>query len=141
MIEVTVQRELPVTADKAWALVSDFGDISWAPGMNKVEVTGEGPGMVRAIHMPGGNPPIEERLEVLDKDQRLMEYIIPGGIPMPVTDYHASARGVALGGDSCRLDWSFRAKEVGVSAQDAQAIVAGFYGQMLDWIAAELQRR
>lgn len=141
MIDLTVQRELPVSADKAWALISDFGDISWAPGMDKVEVTGEGPGMVRAIHMPGDAPPIEERLEKLDQQNRLMEYTIPGGIPMPVSDYRAAAKVVPLTEDRCRVDWSCRAKEEGVSPQEAEAMVAGFYNQLLDWIAEELQRR
>lgn len=141
MINVTVQRELPVTADKAWALVSDFGDISWAPGMDKVEVTGEGPGMVRAIHMPGDTPPIEERLEALDHDNRVMEYTIPGGMPMPLTGYHAWAKVVPLDEDRCRIDWSCKAQEIDVSPQEAEAIVAGFYNQLIDWISDELQRR
>lgn len=141
MIDVTVQRELPVPADKAWALISDFGDISWAPGMDKVEVTGEGPGMIRAIHMPGDTPPIEERLESLDHDNRVMEYTIPKGMPMPLTGYRATAKVVPLDDDSCRVDWSCRAQEVGVSPQEAEAMAAGVYNQLLDWIAEELDRR
>lgn len=141
MIDVTVQRELPVAADRAWALISDFGDISWIPGMDKVEVSGEGPGMVRAIHMPGDAPPITERLESLDDENRVLEYTVPSGIPMPATDYKAWAKVVPLGDDRCRIDWNCKAQEVGVSPQEATAMAAGFYNQLLDWVAAELQRQ
>lgn len=141
MVEVKVERELSVSANKAWALISDFGDISWAPGMDKVVVTGEGPGMVRSIYMPGDTPPIDERLELLDHDQKLMEYTIPGPSPMPVSDYRASAQVLALDENRCLIDWRCRAQAVGVSSEEAEAIIAGFYNQLIDWIAAALKQR
>ena len=140
MINVTVQRNIPVPASSAWTLLADFGNLSWAPGMEKVEVSGEGVGMVRSIFVSGALP-IEERLEALEHDTMRLEYTIPAGLPMPVSNYRAQAQVVATGSDQCRIDWSCSAQEDGVSPQEADAIVTGFYEQLLDWIGAELRRR
>jgi hypothetical protein len=139
MINVTVQRDVPVPARSAWALLADFGNFSWAPGLEKVEVSGAGVGMVRRIFMSGA-PPIEERLEALEHDTMRLEYTIPDGFAMPVSNYRAQAQVVATGRDQCRIDWSCSAQEDGVSPQEADAIVTGFYEQLLDWIGAELCR-
>ena len=140
MIDLTVQKEIPVSAARAWELLADFGDISWAPGMDNVEVEGQGVGMVRRIHLPDAQP-VEEKLEVLDPQTRTIVYSIPAGIPMPVTNYRATARVVDLGGNKCRIDWQCSAQEAGVSAEEAENIVRGFYGMLLGWIADELERR
>lgn len=139
MIDLTVQKEVPVAAAKAWELVADFGNISWAPGMDKVEVEGQGVGMVRKIFMPEA-PPVEEKLEALDPQTMTMVYTIPAGLPMPVTNYRATAKVVDLGNNQCRIDWHCSAQEEGVSQQEAEAIVKGFYDMLLGWIAEHLQK-
>ncbi len=139
MIDLTVQKEIDVPAHKAWELIADFGNISWAPGMDEVEVIGQGVGMVRRIHMPGAEP-IDEKLEVLDAQTRTMSYTIPSGLPMPVTGYRATARVIDLGGNRCRIDWHCSAQEDGVSAEEATNIVRGFYDMLLGWIAEHLQK-
>lgn len=140
MIDLTVQKEIAVPAADAWALIADFGDISWAPGMDNVEVEGEGEGMVRKIHMPDA-PPVEEKLESLDSHTMTMVYTIPTGIPMPVTDYRATARVIDLGAGRCRIDWHCSAQEAGVSPEEAENIIRGFYDMLLGWIAEHLEKR
>lgn len=139
MIDLTVQKEIAAPATRAWELLSDFGDISWAPGMDNVEVIGQGVGMVRKLPMPDA-PAVEEKLEVLDHDNMTLVYTIPAGLPMPVTDYRATAKVVALGDDRCRIDWHCSAREDGVSAEQAEAIVKGFYDMLLGWIDDHLTR-
>ncbi len=51
MVELTVTRTLKSNADKVWAILGDFGNLSWVPGPDKVEVIGSGAGMIRRIYM------------------------------------------------------------------------------------------
>ncbi len=139
MAEVLVQRDYTFPAEKVWALLADFGNISWAPGMDKVEVIGEGVGMTRRIHMPDMDP-IDEVLEHIDHDAMTLSYSIPTGIPMPVTDYRAGPTVVVTGDASCRIDWRGSASPVGVSDEEAGEIIKGFYTMLLQWVDEHLQR-
>lgn len=140
MASVLLQREFDYPVDTVWALLADFGDISWAPGMDNVEVIGEGPGMIRRLHMPNMEP-IDEVLEAMDHDKRSFTYTIPRGIPMPVTDYRAGPTVVDLGGGRCRVDWRGEGTPVGVSEEEAEGIIRGFYEMLLQWVDEELARR
>lgn len=139
MAEVLLQRDYDFSADTVWALLANFGDISWAPGMDKVEVIGDGIGMIRRIHMPGMDP-IDEVLESLDNDSKTLSYTIPAGIPMPVTDYRAGPTVIATGENSCRIDWRGSATPVGVSEDEAAEIIRGFYTMLLQWIDDHLSQ-
>jgi hypothetical protein len=76
MAHVTVKQKMGHPAEKVWALVADFGDISWMPAGTPAEIEGEGPGMARII---GGA--IREQLESIDPASRTLVYTIPEGIP------------------------------------------------------------
>lgn len=138
MAEVLLQRDYDFSADTVWALLSNFGDISWAPGMDKVEVIGDGPGMTRRIFMPGMDP-IDEVLKEMDHASMSFTYTIPSGIPMPVTDYTAGPTVVSTGANSCRVDWRGSATPVGVSDDEAAEIIKGFYTMLLQWVDEHLK--
>lgn len=141
MIDFTLQRELDHPVDKVWDLLADFGNMEWASGLQRVEVEGSGPGMVRRIVM-GEDLVIEERLETLDHAARHLTYTIPGNNPMPVTDYNAGAKVTDLGGGRCRVDWFCQAKPLeGIDPAEAEATVRGAYEMMLGWIDDYLKAR
>lgn len=104
MVDVHVARDLDFSAATVWALLEDFGDINWAPGIDKIEVIGEGIGMIRRLHLSGMEP-IDEQLDSMDASTMTFAYSIPRGIPMPVTDYRANAKVTALDEGRCHLDW------------------------------------
>jgi len=139
-VEVNVSRELDSTPGQVWAVLGNFGDMSWTEGTERVEVVGSGIGMIRRIFM-NGMEPIDEVLESMDDAAHTFSYSIPRGLPMPVTDYLADVRVVALDGDRSRVDWHATALPTGgVSAADASAILHGAYGQLLGWLEQHLQR-
>lgn len=140
MAEVLLQRDYDFPAETVWALLADFGDISWAPGMDKVEVIGEGPGMTRRIYMPDMEP-IDEVLQSMDHEAMTFTYTIPRGLPMPVTDYQAGPTVVATGPATCRIDWRGSATPEGISEDDAAEMIKGFYGLLLQWIDDHLKAR
>jgi hypothetical protein len=139
-VEVHVSRELDFTPAQVWAVLGNFGDMSWTQGTERVEVVGNGIGMIRRIFMPGMDP-IDEVLESFDDAALTFSYSIPRGLPMPVSDYLADVEVQALGDNRTRVNWHATAVPTGgVSAADASAILHGAYGQLLGWLEEHLQR-
>jgi len=138
-IEVEVVRDMDHSAASVWSVVSDFGDLSWA-GDPQTEVIGSGPGMIRRLTIPGLPEPIEEVMDSIDHDGRILCYSIPRGLPMPIGNYRASARVEALGPTQCRVYWRGMATPQGVSPEQATAILQGTYAQLLDWLGVRMQK-
>ncbi len=137
MTEVVVSREFTVSADQVWAVLANFGDISWAPGMDRIELIGEGVGMTRRIFMPEMEP-IDEVLQSIDHQARELRYTIPHGNPMPVTDYLAGPRVTAIDDTRCRVDWFGEFVPAGASETESAAAVKGIYVMMLQWLDEHL---
>ena len=127
MVETHLAREVNVSAARAWALLEDFGDISWAPGVDKIELIGSGIGMTRRLHIKGIDP-IDEVLTAQDGPSMRFSYAIPSGVPMPVTNYSANAKVTALDDKRCRIEWYGQAEPQGVSDSDAVAMIIGAHG-------------
>jgi hypothetical protein len=135
MARVTVEQTMGQPADKVWALVADFGDVSWMPAGTPAEIEGEGPGMVRII---GGA--IHEQLESIDPASRTLVYTIPQGIPFPVTGYRSTMTVTAAGDDST-LSWSCTFEPDGIAEDQAVAMIEGMYGQMIGWVRERVSSR
>lgn len=132
MAEVSVKREVEVSAEKLWAVVEAFGDISWMPAGTHAELEGEGPGMARVIG--AGDQSIREVLESCDADTRTLVYTIPENLPFPVTDYRSTMIVRESGGGS-ELEWSCSFEPDGVPEAEASATIEGMYGVMIGWVA------
>ena len=65
MVEFNIEREFTVPADDLWATLVDFGDISWIPALEKVQLEGEGVGMIRHVTAPG-LPQLHERMGAVE---------------------------------------------------------------------------
>ncbi len=98
-------------AAKVWELLADFGAIqSWWPAegalvIERVEIEGQGPGMIRHIFNRGAKHRVSERLERLDSQQHLLQLSVLGRDPGASPWYYATAKLVELGGERCRLDY------------------------------------
>lgn len=141
MISVLVSREFQVSAEDMWALLGNFGDISWAPGMDRVEVEGSGPGMVRKIFMEPDGESIDEVLESMDESHMSFVYTIPRNLPMPITEYRAGPTVIDLGDGRCRVDWRGSGEPNGVSEAEAEATMQGFYDLLLGWVDDHFQNQ
>jgi carbon monoxide dehydrogenase subunit G len=138
MIEVSVEHEFEFGAETVWAVFADFGNVSWVPGVEKVEVEGEGIGMIRHLTVPVF-PPLHERLEGLDHDGKVLEYSIPSVEYLEVESYRARAQVTEAGAGRCRVRMTCQAEATGLEA-DAAAKTEAFYGAMLGWIDDYLKR-
>jgi carbon monoxide dehydrogenase subunit G len=139
MVEVRVERELEHSAEQVWGVIADFGDVSWVPGVEKVELEGEGVGMIRHLTVPVF-PQLHERLEAIDHETMTLDYSIPEVAYLNVTDYHARAQVKGLGERRCRVVWSGRAEAEGAEEAEAAAKTEAFYEAILTWIPEHLEK-
>lgn len=110
-IDVNLEREFNHSAQSVWSVLRDFGNISWALAGVQVDVTGEGPGMVRTLHLPGIGP-VEEKLAVLDNEAMAFRYVIPGKMPFPVTEFVADVKISELSDNRCSVTWKTSAQAI-----------------------------
>jgi len=140
MIDVEVEREMERSADEVWALLADFGNLCWVPGIEKVEVEGEGVGMVRHLTVPVF-PPLAERLDFIDHDEKVLEYSIPAVEYISVKNYVARAQVIDRGPGRCLVRFRSRAEAEGATDEEASEKTQTFYGGMLGWIEEYLDRQ
>ena len=139
MIEVSLEREFAVDAKKLWAILADFADISWIPGLEKVELEGEGVGMIRHVTAPG-MAVLHERMDAIDREKMILDYSVPTVEYLRVKNHRAQARVVALEGGRCRLIWSCESEPDGVSDAQATTNCQAFYEMAMGWIGDALVR-
>ncbi len=138
MVEVSFEREYEFGAEEVWAVFADFGNVSWVPGVEKVELEGEGVGMIRHLTIPV-LPPLQERLELIDPDQRVLEYSIPSVEYISLEDYTARVEVSDLGPGRSRVRISCKAQAVGPE-EEASAKTEAFYEAYLGWINDFLEK-
>ena len=139
MVEVSLEREFDVDAGRLWAILADFGDISWIPGIEKVELAGEGVGMVRHVTAPG-MPMLHERMDAIDHEKMILDYSVPAVEYLRVKNYRARARVIALTSGRCRLIWSCESEPDGVTEAQATANSEAFYEMVMGWIGDALAK-
>ncbi len=133
MVKVCLERELDVDAERVWAILADFADISWIPGIEKVVLEGEGVGMIRHVTAPG-MPVLQERMDAIDHEKKILDYSVPAVEYLRVKDYRARARVVALDGGRCQLIWSCECEPDGVTQAQATTNTEAFYEMVMGWI-------
>ncbi|WP_068180158.1 SRPBCC family protein [Mycobacterium sp. UM_CSW] len=135
MVCIAVTKEVAAPAAAVWELLADFGDISWMPVGDRVDVDGDGIGMSRSIH-GAGDKPIVETLTHLDPDRMELGYAISDN-PLPVSRFEAivAVRPVEAGSS---IIWNVDYDPLGPSESDAEAArqaVEAVYGMMAGWLA------
>ena len=132
MVDVSLVRDMPFPAQRIWAVLEDYGNMAWT-GAPRVEVIGEGIGMIRRVIMDGMDP-IDEVLESMDPAAMSFSYGIPRGLPLPVTDYHAGASLEARDDKNTRITWSCSCTptDESMSEADVENLMQNTYNGLLD---------
>jgi carbon monoxide dehydrogenase subunit G len=104
--KVEISTEINAPADKVWAVVSNFQDLSWIPGVAKVEGSGNEVGAQRTITLENG----EKLTESLDKFEpakmMLMYRATADNVKfLPVTNYSSRITVKDAGGKSTVTWW------------------------------------
>lgn len=140
MVEAKQQRQFNHPASAVWAVLEEFGNLDWTEGVERIELIGDGVGMIRRLFMPGMDP-IDEQLTAVDSEAMWFSYDIPRGIPLPVSNYSAEAKVVALDDARCEVRWVGRAEAEGVSEDEAAAAIVSTYDMLFDWLQAHMDSR
>jgi carbon monoxide dehydrogenase subunit G len=140
MVKVSIEREFDSPAEVLWAMLADFGDISWIPGIDSVELEGEGVGMIRYV-TTAGLPTLAERMEAIDHQQMILDYSIPSVAYMQVKNYSARAQVSDLGDRRCRLHWTCECEADGIEEALATANTEGFYEMIMQWVGDYLEKK
>ncbi|AGK57662.1 polyketide cyclase/dehydrase [Hyphomicrobium denitrificans 1NES1] len=112
--KVTESVEINAPADKVWAVVGNFQDLSWVPAVAKTEGTGDNKpasgsnndGAKRTITLKSGGV-IEEMLDEYDAKEMTYSYEITkvDVKVLPVNDYSSHITVTANGADKSTLEW------------------------------------
>ncbi|MBP7001130.1 SRPBCC family protein [Amaricoccus sp.] len=96
---------LDATPDEVWAVVGDFADMSWFPGVASVAATGAEKGATRVVTMADGQS-VTEELTKLDPARRAISVRVTEDnvAAIPATQY---ASHIVVGDDAgkARLEW------------------------------------
>lgn len=142
MVNVKLIRDLDFPAEQVWAVLEDYGNLEWAMGPPRVEIIGEGIGMVRRVLIEGMDP-IDEVLEAMDPADMSFAYSIPRGLPLPLTDYRSSARVEARADGCARVHWTCQCTptDPGMTEADTERLMHDTYNSLLDSLAAFLAKQ
>ena len=138
--EVTDTIDAPPSA--VWPILEDFGNITrWVPGIDQVDIIGEGIGMIRRLHIDGLAEPIDEQLSMMNAEAFTFSYRIPKGLPFPLKNYSATAMLKALDEEQCQVIWRSDCEADGISIEDATAMLEGTYAQLIGWLKGYFNAR
>ncbi len=146
--KVTETVEINAPADKVWAVIGNFQDMSWHPAIEKTEGTGGNDvGAKRTLTLKGGAK-IEEALDAYKPDQKSYGYEITNVDVkvLPVTNYSSHITVTEDGGKST-VEWKgafYRGYTLNdpppeLSDEAAVKAVTGVYRAGLDALKAKIE--
>jgi hypothetical protein len=147
MQTIDTSRDFDAPADALWRLLEDFGNIqSWWPAASpvrilRVELEGEGIGLVRHIYNEGFPKPVSERLDFLDPANRMLKLSIIGDLPAGMTEYQATGQVESLPGNRCRLRYHGEFTTEPGGEEQARTFLKAVYGLMFDGLGAAAASR
>jgi len=125
-----------------WRLLEDFGNIQrwWlADGrirIAKVDIEGDGVGMIRHIYNHGAKHAVSERLDLIDAPSRTLVLSIIGTRPLGITGYVAEARIVDVAEHQCCMDYRALITTSGVDeAKVPSGVLKTWSACSTDWSA------
>ncbi|HYN53729.1 MAG TPA: SRPBCC family protein [Methylotenera sp.] len=133
--------EINASADKVWAKLGNFGDMSWHPAIGKTAVTSgkaDEVGATRVLTLKdGGN--VNEVLTSFDPASMTMKYEITESV-LPVREYGATIKVEAAGDGKSIVTWRtmFKRKDPanpGAAGQDDAAGKAAITGVLQSGLA------
>lgn len=133
---IDTSYDIDAPAEKVWALLEDFGNIQrwWPRGglvdIERVEIEGDGIGMIRHIHNAGMPAPVSEQLDYLDRDSYTLKLSIVCDKPAGIIRYRATGSLKPQGEHRCRIEYhgEFEAEEG--REKEARAFLMGAYQLM-----------
>ncbi len=135
MHTIIAEKDINAPIEKIWALVSDFANLDWYSGAEKVEhipsTKADRSGEIRRIYMPGMADPVDEILETIDANQHRISYQIPGS---PMAGYQVEVSLTTNSDQSTHAKWHATFTHVtmeGLTSEMMVEMVTKTYAEML----------
>ena len=110
------------SAQEVWAAMRDYGDLSWAQGVDEVVVEGDGVGMLRKVRTAGSSDFILERLTARDDEAMTFSYAIEGDGLAGLSHYNAHVRAEPCE-DGCIIHWQCLAEAPDDDVENMQSFI------------------
>lgn len=148
MHTITTHHDFDAPAELLWDYLQDFAHIErWWPKdvpavqIERVELEGEGVGLIRHIYNKGFPAPVSERLDYQDPASMTYKLSIVGQRPAGLTAYQATGRIEPLPGGRSRLNYHSEFATESGRPDDAEAFLRGAYDLMFMGLAAATGKR
>lgn len=148
MLQIETHQELDAPAAMVWALLADFANIRrWWPTddeavlIERVELEGEGIGMIRHIYNRGFPVAVSERLDYQDPESLSYKLSIVGDRPAGLLSYQATGWISPLPDGRCRLNYRGEFATQPGRAQEAEAFLRAAYALMFRGLAQTCKRQ
>ncbi|ENO87287.1 SRPBCC family protein [Thauera linaloolentis] len=147
MHQIVTHHDFDAPAATLWAYLADFANIErWWPTarpevqIERVELEGEGIGLVRHIYNKGYSAPVSERLDFQDPETMSYRLSIVGQRPAGLTEYQATGRIEALGDGRSRLHYHSVFATASGKPDEAEAFLRMAYALMFEGLAEAAAR-
>jgi uncharacterized protein YndB with AHSA1/START domain len=148
MQQITTWHDFDAPAALLWELLADFANIErWWPRddvavqIARVELEGEGIGLIRHIFNVGFPVPVSERLDYQNPVSMTYRLSIVGDRPAGILSYQATGRIEALAGNHSRLHYTAEFTAQSARTAEAEAFLSGAYALMFKGLAEALARQ
>ena len=99
MAEVSINQELPFTAEQVWGVVGTLDRTDWVPGVDNAELQGD----QRHMSMAGAGK-LVETIYLHDTENRVIEYgVTESGVGIT---HHRARLQIKAGAKNCTIDWT-----------------------------------
>jgi hypothetical protein len=123
--------------DAVWPVIAAFGGVEhWIPGITACTVEGSGVGAVRTVVSHGNS--VQERIEALDDEARLLRYHILPPHSVPVDGLHGNIRLAAIDDTTTELTWWSDATQFHAPQDVVSARIETFYRRSIEGLRALL---
>ncbi|GAB3114257.1 SRPBCC family protein [Aestuariicella hydrocarbonica] len=138
MQAIDVHHDFSAQRDQIWDLLQDFGNIErwWPKGqivnIERVDIEGQGIGMIRHIYNEGFDDAVSEQLISIDPRSYTYTLAIVGKRPAGLTRYQATGTLSQLSEHGSRLSYHSEFQTEPGREQEARAFLSGAYALMFE---------
>jgi hypothetical protein len=135
-----VERTVPVSREKIYRLLADFGGIGKLMGdsVESCRLEGSGVGAVRRVVAKGVPGEMVERLEAALPD-RLISYSIVAPCSLPLEHYCAVVTLSDAPGGGCAIEWGSNWVAKGAPEDSVRRMLTGLYNRIIDALVRAAQ--
>eukprot|EP01083_Nonionella_stella_P211581 764876_1 len=142
MARVTEKVKMNYPRKKVWTILSDFGDLDWQhQTVEKVDIEGEGIGMIRVLHLKGISHPIKEKLVKMDNDNFTFEIEVDSNWVLPFGNYKCICQIERIDTKTCTIVWIGEFEVLGMEQEEGAKLASAIYKQMFRDLPGYMEKK